>query len=181
VPAAESRLTANAIGNANSFPTYLNFTRRAGVLRMENKKRLTQAMIGGVFCATVGSLLGGVVVVLIRVLQGNTQNIVEALAFFPMAVVFAAIPAAPFGFIVGSAGSWWLAVRTDSGVLGRRLYFESAGIGAVLGATFPLILALLGWGPFANLISALPISITIGIVCGIILTPLMRKYRPLPS
>lgn len=148
---------------------------------MAIRKRLTLAVTGGVFCATVGSLLGGLVVVFIRMLQGNTQSIVDALEFFPMAVVFAAIPAAPFGLIVGSAGSWWLAGRAERGVSGRRLFFESAGIGAVLGATFPLILALLGWGPFANLASALPISIGIGIVCGIILIPLLRKYRPLPS
>lgn len=167
--------------NANSFQIQLSFLRRAGVLRMAIRKRLTLAVTGGVFCATVGSLLGGLVVVFIRMLQGNTQSIVDALEFFPMAVVFAAIPAAPFGLIVGSAGSWWLAGRAERGVSGRRLFFESAGIGAVLGATFPLILALLGWGPFANLASALPISIGIGIVCGIILIPLLRKYRPLPS
>jgi hypothetical protein len=148
---------------------------------MANRKSLSFAIVGGVFCAIVGSLLGGVVVVLIRALQGNTQNMAEALAFFPMAVVFVAIPAAPFGFIVGSFGSWWLATRADRGVSGRRLYFESAGIGGVLGATFPLILAVLGWGPFNNLVSALPISITIGIVCGVALTPLMRKHVAVPS
>jgi hypothetical protein len=105
----------------------------------------------------------------------------EALEFFPMAVVFAAIPAAPFGFVVGSAGSWWLAARAEHGVSGKRLFFESAGIGALLGAIFPVVLSILGWGPFAKLFSALPISIGIGIVCGIILIPLMRKNRLLPS
>ena len=143
---------------------------------MANRKRWSFAIVGGVFCATVGSLLGGAVVVLIRTLPGNTQGIVEALAFFPMAVVFVAIPAAPFGFIVGSIGSWWLAARADRGVLGKRPYFESAGIGGILGATFPLILTVLAWGPFNNLVSALPISIIIGIVCGAALTPVMRRH-----
>ena len=142
---------------------------------------MTFAVVGGVFCATVGSLLGGVVVVLIRASQGNTQSVVEALIFFPMAVVFVAIPAVPFGFIAGSAGSWWLACRAERGVPGKRLYFESAGIGGVLGATFPLIMAVLGWGPFNNLVSALPISITIGIVCGIMLIPYTRKHVAVPS
>jgi hypothetical protein len=148
---------------------------------MANRKRLSFAIVGGVFCATVGSIMGGVVIALIRTLRGNTQDIAEALAFLPMAVVFVAIPAAPFGFIVGTVGSWWLAARADRGVLGKRLYFESAGIGGILGATFPLILAVLGWGPFNNLVSALPISIGIGIVCGVVLTPLVRKHVAVPS
>ena len=33
---------------------------------MTNRNRLTFAIVGGVFCAIVGSLLGGVAVVLIR-------------------------------------------------------------------------------------------------------------------
>jgi hypothetical protein len=181
-PVADVWRTLFAIQNVNSFQIQLSFLRRAGVLLMDTRKRFTLIVIGGVFCAVVGSLLGGLVVVLLRMLRGNMQNnIVEALEFFPMAVVFAAIPAAPFGFIVGSAGSWWLTARAEHGVSGKRLFFESIGIGAVLGATFPLILATLGWGPFANLVSALPISIAIGIICGILLVLLMRKYRPLPA
>jgi len=31
-------------------------------------------------------------------------------AFFPIAVAVAAVPAVPFGLIVGSIGTWWLAV-----------------------------------------------------------------------
>jgi integral membrane sensor domain MASE1 len=149
---------------------------------MANSTRLHFALVVGVSCAVVGSLLGGVAVVLIRswTLRG-TESMTEVVTFFPMAVAFAAIPAAPFGFIVGSVGSWWLAIRAARGVSGKRLYFESAGIGGVLGSTFPLILAAFGWGPFENLVSALPISITIGIACGILITPLTRKYRPLPS
>ena len=148
---------------------------------MAHSKPLHFAIAGGIFCAIAGSLLGGFVVVLVRALQGSTAGMKEALTFFPMAVVFVAIPAAPFGFIVGSIGCWWLAARAARGVSSKRLYFESAGIGGVLGATFPLVLAALGWGPFNNLISALPISIPIGVACGIILIPVTRKYRPLPS
>ena len=143
---------------------------------MDIRKRAFLAILGGVYCGTVGSLLAGLVVVAIRVVHGNRGNVAEALAFFPMAVVFAAIPAAPFGFIVGSAGSWWLATRINRGISGRRLYFESAGIGAALGATFPLISTILGWGPFNNLVSALPISIGIGIVCGLTVALPMRRH-----
>jgi hypothetical protein len=149
---------------------------------MANSTRLHFALVGGVSCAVVGSLLAGIALVLIRswTLRG-TESMAEAVAFFPMAVAFAAISAAPFGFIVGSIGSWWLAIRAARGVSGKRLYFESSGIGGVLGSTYPLILAAFGWGPFENLVAALPLSITIGIACGILIIRLTRKYRPLPS
>jgi hypothetical protein len=149
---------------------------------MANGTRLHFTIVGGAFCAAAGSLLGGVAVVLVRAwaLRG-AESMTEAVVFFPMAVAFAAIPAAPFGFVVGVVGSWWLAIRAARGVSGKRLYFESAGIGGVLGSTFPLILVASEWGPFNNLVSMLPISIIIGIACGILIIPSTRKYRPLPS
>ena len=91
-----------------------------------------------------------------------------------MAVIFAAITAAPFGFMVGFVGVWWLAARAER-VSERRLYFEASGGGAVLGATYPLVLTILGWGPFENLLSVLPISIATGIICGVVLTREVRK------
>ena len=144
---------------------------------MGNSNRLTFALFGGVFCAIVGSLLGGLIIVIFA-LRG--VGIKEAVVFYPIAVAYVAILAVPFGFIAGSVGSWWLAVREAHGVSGKRLYFEFAGIGGVLGSTFPLIFLAFGWGPLSNLVSALPISITIGIACGILIIPLTRKYRPLP-
>jgi hypothetical protein len=159
-----------------------DFKNCAGAPQMENKKRMGLAFVGGAFCAIVGSLIGGVVVVLIRTLQGSAKDLAEGLAFFPMAVVFVAIPGVPFGFVVGSAvGSWLLAARADHGDPGKRLYFESAGLGGVLGATFPLILTAFGWGPFNNLVTAVPISIGIGILCGAALVPFMRKRVAVPS
>jgi len=148
---------------------------------MHIKERARFVVTGAVFCAIVGPILGGLAVVVIRMVQGKTESAAEALAFFPMAVVFAAIPAAPFGFIVGLVGSCWLVARIEHSVSRKRLCLESAGIGAVLGATFPLILTILGWGPFDNLASALPISIGVGIVCGGALTTLLRKHAPLVS
>lgn len=148
---------------------------------MENRKRLRFAFVGGLFCVIAGSLLGGVALVLIRIFQGGAKDIVGAISMFPMAVVLVGIPGIPFGFIVGSVGSWWLVGRAGQRDPGRRLYFESAGLGGVLGATFPLILTVFGWGPFENLVSALPISIGTGIVCGAALVPFMRKRVAAPS
>jgi hypothetical protein len=107
---------------------------------MANIKRFNSAIVGGVFCALVGSLLGAIIVV-IGVSRG--VGIKEAVTFYPMAVAYVAFLAVPFGFITGSVGSGWLAVREAHGVSGKRLYFESAGIGGVLGSTFPLIFWLL--------------------------------------
>jgi len=146
--------------------------------QMANGNRLTFAIVGGVFCAIVGSLLGALIIVIFA-LRG--MGIKDAVVFYPMAVAYVAILAVPFGFVAGSVGSWWLAVREAYGVSGKRLYFESAGIGGTLGSTFPLISWAFGWGPFGNLVSALPISTTIGLACGILIIPLTRKYRPLPS
>jgi len=92
-----------------------------------------------------------------------------------MAVLLAAITAAPFGFVVGSVGVLWLAARAQR-VSGKRLYFEAAGGGAVLGATYPLVMAIVGWGPFENLLSALPISIGTGVICGIVLVREVRRH-----
>ena len=143
---------------------------------MEPRKRVYLAIVGGVFCATAGSLLGGLFVAVVRAMALRQEGLVVAAAFFPMAVLFASVIAVPFGLVVGSIGSWWLIGRVASGAPARRVYCESAGTGGLLGATFPLVTALGGWGPFKNLVSALPISIGAGIACGIVLAAFVRSY-----
>src|SRR5260370_15955290 len=140
---------------------------------MAIKKRVFLALRGGVSCAALGSLVGGRRFLLVSAVHGRFG--LAALSLIPVAVVFAAITAAPFGFVVGSAGILWLAARAQR-ASGRRLYLEAAGGGAVLGATYPLVLTILGWGPFQNLLSVLPISIGTGVVCGIVLTREVQKY-----
>lgn len=140
---------------------------------MAIKKRVFFAIRGGLTCAALGSLVGGCGVLLISAVRGNFG--LAALALIPMAVLFAAITAAPFGFMVGSVGVLWLAARAPR-VSGKRFYFEAAGGGAVLGSTYPLVLTILGWGSFQNLVSVLPISIGTGVICGIVLTREVQKY-----
>jgi hypothetical protein len=94
-----------------------------------------------------------------------------------MAVVFTAIAAAPFGFIVGSIGSWFLVARWANTPSSIRICCESGGFGALLGATYPFIATSLGWGPFENLLSALPISIGTGFICGVMLPPFVRWHK----
>ena len=139
---------------------------------MATKNRASLVIRGGLTCAVLGPLIGGCVFVLIWAVRGNLG--LAALSLVPVAVIVGAFTAAPFGFMVGSVGIWWLAGRALR-VSGRRLYFEAAGGGAVLGATYPLVIAILGWGPFENLVAALPVSIGTGVVCGMVLTREVRE------
>ncbi|MGB8582167.1 MAG: hypothetical protein WCD47_15205 [Candidatus Sulfotelmatobacter sp.] len=145
---------------------------------MDAEKRILLAVRGGVGCAILGSLLGGCAVVLISAVRGSFG--LAALSLIPMAVLYAAVTGAPFGFVAGAAGTWLVAARARH-ISGRRLYLEAACGGAVLGATYPLVLTISGWGPFQNLVSVLPISIGAGAICGIVLVPEVRRYlRALP-
>jgi len=162
-----------AMQNASFFQIHLQFLLRVGVLLMATKKRAVLATRGGLICAALGSLIGGCGFLLISAVKGNFG--LAALSLIPMAVIFAAITAVPFGFMMGFLGVWWLASRAQH-ILGRRLYLEAIAGGAVLGAAYPLVLTVLGWGPFGNLLSVLPISIAAGIICGIVLTREVQKF-----
>ncbi|MGA7920186.1 MAG: hypothetical protein WCA38_10985 [Candidatus Acidiferrales bacterium] len=147
---------------------------------METGKRARLAIVGGVFCAIVGTLVGVLLIALWNYLTTPLPVSRNPVASFLMNIwtmfVIGFIMAAPFGLIVGSIGSWWLAARASI-VSARRFYCESAGIGALLGATFPLLAAIIfGLGPFRNLISQFPFSIGSGTICGLALAALVRSY-----
>src|SRR5260370_9460327 len=99
---------------------------------MAIKKRVFLALRGGVSCAALGSLVGGCCFLLVSAVHGSFG--LAALSLIPVAVVFAAITAAPFGFVVGSAGILWLAARAQR-ASGKRLSFEAAAGGSGMGAT----------------------------------------------
>ena len=126
------------------------------------------------FCAVVGSLLGGIVVVALRAIR-SPEDPARFVSFIPIALVFATVQAVPFGLVIGSFRGWWLAPRVSGDIPPRHVLLQSTVMGAILGSTFPILAMALGWGPLENLVSALPISIGIGIVCGINLTLVMRK------
>jgi hypothetical protein len=146
---------------------------------MDIKPRLKIAILSGVFCAAVGSLLGGIAVVVLRVVRSAPgDSATSFVSFIPVAVLFAAIQAVPFGLIIGAIGGWWLVPRLAGDTQPQHIFLQSAVMGAILGSTFPILAIALGWGPLQNLVSVLPISIGIGIVCGLSLTVLMRKFLP---
>jgi len=142
---------------------------------MDTKPRLKISILSGVFCALVGSILGGMTVAILRAVR-SPENPTTLLYFIPIAFLYAAIPAVPFGLIVGSIGGWWLAPRAAGDIPSRHLFLQSAVLGAVLGSTFPIVAVALGWGPLQNLVSVLPISIGIGTVCGPSLAVVMGKF-----
>lgn len=145
---------------------------------METGKRIRLAIVGGVFGAIVGPLVG---VLLILIDNMGRMPMALYLAVVRSWLIPLIIFVVPFGFIVGFIGSWWLAARASSIVSARRLYCESAGIGALLGATFPLIFGL---RPNIYAIAQLPFSIGSGIICGVTLAALMRSYmrrKPKPQ
>lgn len=135
---------------------------------MGTGKRLRLAIVGGVFGAIVGPLVG---VLLMAPMSRMPMALYLAVVRSWLVPLF--IFAVPFGFIVGFIGSWWLAARASSMVSARRLYCESAGIGALLGATFPLVD---GFRPNIYAIAELPFSIGSGIISGVALAVLMRSY-----
>jgi hypothetical protein len=139
------------------------------------KARVRVAICSGVYCAVVGSILGGTVVFVLRGIRSSEDHGISV-SFIPVAVLYAAIPAVPFGLIVGAVGGWWLAPRVAGDTASPHVFLQSSVIGAILGSTFPIVAMALGWGPLPNLASFLPISIGIGTVCGLTLTAVMRKF-----
>jgi hypothetical protein len=141
---------------------------------MDTKKRASLTIIGGVLCSVLASVLGGVVIVVIRLVKvGSAEG---AAPFLPIAVLYAAATAAPFGLIAGSAGTWWLAARAERHMANRQLWWESAGAGALLGATYPVVMGICGWGPFSNLVSELPIAVGIGMTCALVVAFWMQRH-----
>jgi hypothetical protein len=139
---------------------------------MAADKRILLAVRGGVVCAILGSLIGGSAVLLISAIRGNFG--LAALSLIPIAFVYAAVTGVPFGFVAGIAGTLWIAARAQH-VSGKRLYYEAAGAGVLIGALYPLALTVFGWGPLENLLSELPISIGAGVVCGLALSREVQK------
>ena len=145
---------------------------------MLTRSRLKLSIMSGVFCALVGSILGSIVVTVLRAVHAP-GDLTAAFYFIPVAFLYVAIPAVPFGLVVGSIGGWWLAPRATRETSARHLFLQSGLAGAALGSSFPLLAMALGWGPVENLVSVLPISIGIGVVCGVSLPVVIRRFLPI--
>jgi hypothetical protein len=86
---------------------------------MDAKPRLKISILSGVFCLLEVSILGGIAVIVLRAVR-SPGHLAGLVRFIPVALVFAAIQAVPFGLIIASIGGWWLAPRVARPRLSRR-------------------------------------------------------------
>ncbi len=157
---------------------YSHSTRLVGASPVVNKRRLLVSLYGGAFCSAIGTVAGAIFLVIMRSLKDGLGAAPEdSFRFLLVALVFVGVQAIPFGLLAGSIGTWWLlgrVVRDTPNASG--LYARVVVVSVILGCTFPLLAILLGWGPPENLVSALPVSAGIGLLCGLSLTALIRRY-----
>jgi len=105
------------------------------------KHRAWLAFWAGVFAALMRSLLAGVVLAILTVLnQPSTPraNPLALLGLLGFLGFWSLIVAGPFGLVAGSLCGWWISVRYERGIRGLRLYCEAALAGVLVGACFPL-------------------------------------------
>lgn len=140
---------------------------------MEIRKRMRCAIAGGFFCAVMGIFLVGLFIVFMVAIHSRPEDLLNVSV---SAVLYASILSVPFGLFFGSIGGYWLSIRLDGAPNMNRVFLESAVAGALLGSTYPLIMSVLGFGPFRNLMGALPLSSGVGIICGLAFTAFLRTW-----
>jgi len=131
-------------------------------------------LAGGGFCAIFGPCLGAIISV---ILAGGLS--VEVMLFIIPVGLFVA---GPFGFFAGSLGTWWLSGRSQRDISNLRLRIESASLGALIGAAFPLQFALMRLSlssgdpddDLCNAHNAL-IGALVGTICACLLAWWMRR------
>jgi hypothetical protein len=153
---------------------------------MKWKNRARTAFQAGVFCAIFGPVLGGLAYGLLSLLSEPSSVLSApsaALGVLSIILLFAVISVAPFGFIAGLAGGWWLACREEKGIAKKRLCFESAGSGALLGATYPFAPGLGDIGGYTARSSEYLqfhclLGAGVGLTCGLLLALHARDKTP---
>lgn len=135
-----------------------------GAFGVAAKNKLRVAIAGGIFSAFCGSLLGAVVIIAVAFKARSFSGPADAISAIPLAFVFASLVAVPFGLIAGSCGALWLASKQTVGNCG--VIKRAAIIGGIIGLSFPVIAWTLGWGPFKNLLEAIPLAVLFGAITG---------------
>jgi len=142
--------------------------------------RIYLTIIGGVFCAVVGGLVGSSILWLLAFIQdwpNSASSIGSMFIGFSAFLFFGTLMVAMFGLIAGLIGSWWLVARLSGEVTFKRVVFESAGMGAVLGIACLLVAISLQWALTTPFVMVLPIWMGTGIVCGVGLPLFFRKFK----
>jgi len=110
--------------------------------------RPATALAAGAFCAGAATLISSVLIVVFWAAPARAfGHWYEAPKAIAIMCLFTFIPAGAFGFICGVLGRSYLLVRMHSVAFGIRLLVEAAFVGILLASLFPLLHALMGWGP----------------------------------
>jgi hypothetical protein len=114
---------------------------------MRLSKRLAILLIAGAFCACSATLIASVLIVLLWAAPAHAfAHWYQVPQGIVMMCLYTFIPAGGFGFLCGVLGSIYLGLRVRRITSRGRLLAESAVIGALLSALFPLFYLAMGWG-----------------------------------
>jgi len=125
----------------------------------------------GFFCAFVATGVSATFVVALSLLRGGgLRDVPAALAALPVVAIYAAIPAASFGFVCGILGGFWLLSRNGRFGSRARMYTESILFGAFLSLWFPMLHAAIsktgdGWFDLAECLFSASVGCATAILC----------------
>lgn len=136
---------------------------------MANRRQRRFLLFAALFSAIVGSILAGGYIAILYARKGSPSSWQDVATVFFVGVLFAAIPAGLFGLLAGIAGGTFL-LRLRSSFKSRTAV-AGAGtiIGAVLGATYPVVSLLLHWTSIGGARTALEtcaLGAAVGALCG---------------
>jgi hypothetical protein len=112
------------------------------------KKNVAKILRGGLICAVLGPAIAGFTLyVLITawrygISPADTTSFWHHCLLMLAYIAYAGLFSAPFGFLSGIAGTWWLVRKAESAISNRQLKFEAVRAGAILGAMWPFLIEL---------------------------------------
>ena len=145
---------------------------------MQRAERLAAGLIAGVFCACAATLLSSLWVVLFWAAPAHAfHHWYEVLTGVVAMCGVTFIPVGTFGFACGVLGRLYLFLRSPHITSAVRLLAESAIIGTLLSAFFPLFLLLMRWGPTADWFEwkAILFSLAVGCPVSILYAAVFHK------
>lgn len=144
------------------------------IINLFHDKLPVQVFVAGVFCAGAGTLISALWLVILLWAATPSDPILhwyETPIWYqvPMAVLSMSratcVPAGVFGFVSGVLGRLYLRLRSPHITSRTRLTAESAVVGSVLSACFPLFLLPARRVPVADLVNWKIILFSVAVGC----------------
>jgi len=145
---------------------------------MRVAKKLATLLMAGVFCAFAATVVSSTLVVLFWAAPAHAfAHWYQVPHGIVMMCLYTFIPAGGFGFLCAILGSLYLVFRVPHITSRARLLAESAVIGALLSALFPLGLLAVGWGPVRDWLNwrAILFCIAVGCPVSILYAAIFRR------